>query len=322
MAKYSIIIPVYNSSKTLERCINSVLNQNYDDWELIIIDDGSTDNSVEIIKKFTNNNDKIKFFSQKNSGPGRARNFGIEKSNSDYICFMDADDYMEDNYLQLVDSKINAEKCDVLFLDLILEKENGKIDNILKFKQFEGFSKEKLISCLVMGKLPWGAYNKVVKSEIIKKCKFSELSVGEEIVYTFDVINNSNSFACLNEPVYHYIHNENGQHKKGGIDPWKLVMDKIENHLVELHIEKKYKNELSILAVKSVIIAVYRCFLSFNYKEAVEKIKKIIGYYQEKYNFLGVNFKDLSKINGIILFLIKNKQFRMLYLLCKIKNKK
>ena len=71
-----------------------------------------------------------------------------------------------------------------------------------------------------------------------------------------------------------------------------------------------------------MIIAVYRCFLSFNYKEAVEKIKKIIGYYQEKYNFLGVNFKDLSKINGIILFLIKNKQFRMLYLLCKIKNKK
>lgn len=322
MVKYSIIIPVYNSSKTLERCINSVLNQKYEDWELIIIDDGSTDNSVEIIKKYINNNYKIKSFSQKNSGPGKARNLGIEKSNSEYICFMDADDYMEDNYLQLVNNKINADKCDVLFLDLILEKENGKVDKILKFKQFENLSKEKLLRCLVMGKLPWGAYNKIVKSEIIKKCKFSELSVGEEIVYTFDVINNSNSFSCLNEPVYHYIHNENGQHKKGGLDPWKLVMDKIESHLVELNIGKIFKKELSILAAKAAIIAIYRCFLNFDYKNAVKEIKKIIEYYQEKYNFLEVNFKDLSKINGIILLLIKSKQYRILYLLCKIKNSK
>ena len=99
--KISIIIPVYNVEEYLEQTIESILNQTLKDFELILIDDGSTDSSQDILKRYSDEYDKIKVMYQKNSGPSRARNRGIEAATGEYITFADSDDILPYNSLEL-----------------------------------------------------------------------------------------------------------------------------------------------------------------------------------------------------------------------------
>ena len=94
---FSIILPTYNRSKTIDKTIESVINQTYKHWELIIIDDGSTDNTKEIITNYKTNDKRIKYLYQQNKERSAARNNGIVNANGDYICFIDSDDYFMKN---------------------------------------------------------------------------------------------------------------------------------------------------------------------------------------------------------------------------------
>ena len=96
----SIILPTYNRSRFLSETINSVLNQTYKDFELIIIDDGSTDDTADLIRKYTEQDNRVKYFFQENMERSQARNNGIEKSNGKYICFLDSDDAFLPNHLK------------------------------------------------------------------------------------------------------------------------------------------------------------------------------------------------------------------------------
>lgn len=95
MKLVSIIIPVYNSEKYIDRCINSIVNQTYKDIEIILIDDGSSDRSIDIINNYVNKDNRIKVYTQKNAGPSSARNYGLDVSTGDYVMFVDADDYID-----------------------------------------------------------------------------------------------------------------------------------------------------------------------------------------------------------------------------------
>src|SRR5690554_7984530 len=95
MPKISVIIPVYNKAPYLEQCLNSVINQTYKNLEIIIIDDGSTDNSLEICEKYRKKDERIQLISQENQGVSVARNKGIQKASGEWIYFLDADDYLE-----------------------------------------------------------------------------------------------------------------------------------------------------------------------------------------------------------------------------------
>ncbi len=113
MPRISIIIPVYNASATIGRCIESILCQDYKDWELIMVDDGSVDNSAEICNRFLEDK-RITFISQKNAGPGAARNAGIELAKGDFITFIDADDYISATYLNDFGASDDKEMPDVI----------------------------------------------------------------------------------------------------------------------------------------------------------------------------------------------------------------
>ena len=103
--KFSIIIPVYNTQKYIQRCLESVFNQTYENYEVIVVNDGSTDNSEEEIKSYKN----IKYIKQKNKGLSSARNIGVKKATGDYIIFLDSDDSIESNLLEELNNKINNE---------------------------------------------------------------------------------------------------------------------------------------------------------------------------------------------------------------------
>ena len=100
MEKVSVIIPIYNASSTLEKCLNSIINQTYKNLEIILVDDGSTDSSGKICDKFAKNDDRIKVIHKKNEGLGKTRNVGILESTGDYLFFVDSDDFIDLNTIE------------------------------------------------------------------------------------------------------------------------------------------------------------------------------------------------------------------------------
>jgi len=127
--KLSVIIPVYNTSKYIEKCLNSILNQYMNDIELIIVNDGSTDNSEEIITKWIDEyKDKIevKYFKKENGGLSSARNFGVKHATGEYITFVDSDDYLDPQIYQHLE-KYMEDKVELIKFKMSTVDENGKI---------------------------------------------------------------------------------------------------------------------------------------------------------------------------------------------------
>ena len=113
---YSIIVPAYNASKYIRDCIDSVLSQNYSNFELIIVDDGSTDETKSIVYEYSSDT-RIKYVYQNNTGVSSARNKGILESNGDYICFVDADDVVSPNFLKTFDDILNKKRIDIVYCE-------------------------------------------------------------------------------------------------------------------------------------------------------------------------------------------------------------
>lgn len=150
-ALVSVIIPMYNCSLYIERCIVSLLAQTYDQIEILIVDDGSTDNSGEIVKTYARRSDRIKYYFQQNSGPGRARNKAIEESKGKYLLFVDADDYLDENYIQDMVQCAEANKAELVIAGytFVYEDSDKKIE-IIPSKYTRNISEEwayRISSC-------------------------------------------------------------------------------------------------------------------------------------------------------------------------------
>lgn len=119
MPKISVIIPVYNAEKYLERCIKSILGQSFSDFELILVNDGSSDRSLEICNGYSSKDSRVLTFSQYNGGASSARNYGIDKAKGEYVCFIDADDYVEDGYLEDLYNDMNHYDVDMVMHGMV-----------------------------------------------------------------------------------------------------------------------------------------------------------------------------------------------------------
>ena len=110
MPKISVIVPVYNTERYLSKCLDSILNQTYDDIEVIVVNDGSTDNSELIIKEYVNKfPNKLKYYKKENGGLSDARNYGVEKAIGDYLCFVDSDDYIDTKLFEMVTPQMDKQ---------------------------------------------------------------------------------------------------------------------------------------------------------------------------------------------------------------------
>ena len=127
MSLISIVMPCYNSEKTLKKSIDSILAQSRDNWELIAVDDGSSDATWTLLEEYAARDARIKVFRRENAGPGVTRNFAISNAQGDYIAFLDSDDWWETDFIERVNDKIGSDNADVLFYDLVREKENGTV---------------------------------------------------------------------------------------------------------------------------------------------------------------------------------------------------
>ncbi len=214
MPEISIITPFYNSEKYLEQCILSVLEQNFENFELILINDGSIDNSFKIAQKYLSDN-RVQIFSKENEGQGVARNFAIKKAKGEIILYLDSDDWLEKNALSEIYKKFSQDNPDILFFNAYKFFEETRQKNeyryidsyFLKYKE-NIFSAETAPNILFdTGGLPFRAYKKdfLIKNDI----KYSETRFIEDSEFYVKALLYAEKICCLNQYLVNYRIHEN-----------------------------------------------------------------------------------------------------------------
>ncbi|GFI40418.1 putative glycosyltransferase EpsJ [Thomasclavelia cocleata] len=207
--EFSIIIPVYNGEQVIEQCVISILNQKFTDFELLIINDGSSDRTGEICELYEKRDKRVKYLRQSNKGPSEARNLGLNNARGEYICFIDADDYVEEYYLESINKNIKKYSPDIIFLGFVFENQKTKEvlskvsieSKLYKRDEFSALAK-KLIDNDIFGY----TWCKVIKKDILRNIYFdTNYSLHEDTLFICNVFEKAFSIVTCEDYLYHYI---------------------------------------------------------------------------------------------------------------------
>ena len=173
--KVTIIVPVYNAEKYLEKCIKSLINQTYNNLEIILIDDGSLDKSWNICNNFAKKDTRIKVYHKENGGVSSARNWGLSNSSGKYILFVDSDDWLEDNMIEILYREIEEQKVDVSICNFFCNDEKSqKINDKTNNKIISDDRKEKIKYLFEESLFGGYLWNKLIRKSIIGDIVFDE----------------------------------------------------------------------------------------------------------------------------------------------------
>ncbi len=208
--KISVVMPIYNCEDYLDDSITSVLNQKYDNWELIIINDGSTDNSEKIIKKYLEKDKRIILINQKNSGPSVARNEGIKVASGEYIVFLDGDDWLDQNLFKYINKVAKTKKVDAFvgtFNTKLETKDAYPLQSeVINKKYVNNKTCEEVLHYFYRLRLVLTVWRFVVRKEVFDKNKvlFKPDIVHEDEEFMPILLTKCNSFHLVPFPFYNY----------------------------------------------------------------------------------------------------------------------
>lgn len=244
---YSIVVSVYNSGKTLERCMESLITQTYDNVKIIVVDKASTDNSKDIERFYEQNYpDKVKIYHRPYSNNAAAgRSYGIKVADTDYIAFCDADDYMDVTTIERLNKYIMKNKIDydIVCYGTYLTR-NGDITSIDIYK--EPLKKEHLL----MGNHCMGFWNKLIKRKLLLECGEVFDSLLDDIGYLPLVISKAEKIGCLNSPLYFFEQAGGASHREDS--PVSLELLKSLDHVFN-NISAKYLGLFAVCAASRLI---------------------------------------------------------------------
>ena len=196
--KVSIVVPVYNTEKYLKRCIDSLLNQKFNDYEIIVINDCSPDNSEDIIKSYSDK--KINYIkNDKNKGIGYNRNLGIKNAKGKYICFIDSDDYVSNDFLDKMYNYASSNDLDLVVCDYMYKDEDTNKETLFKLESFDITNLDERPDLLY--KIPLGPCNKLYKKDMLIKNNiyFEEKLKYEDVSFVASSLYYSNSIGKIDE---------------------------------------------------------------------------------------------------------------------------
>ena len=266
-SKISVIIPIYNVEKYLDKCINSVVSQTYTNLEIILVNDGSIDNSRKICDEWASKDKRIIVINQINKGVSVARNKGLEKSSGEYVAFVDADDYLEKNmikklYINMIKNNTDLSICSFFYYEietrkLIQAKTNSSLLNMTKLEFLDNLYYEYYKGYL---------FNKLFINDIIhtNKIKFDEnKKICEDLIFILQYISKcNNNISYTTEPLYYYvIHSKSTMHN--------------------MNDDKRYNQLHSIIEAIQIIKQI--------------GISEVYYKYEKDFIFIGMNFLNTSK---------------------------
>ena len=207
--KISIIVPVYKVEKYLRRCLDSIVAQTFTDWECILIDDGSPDNSGKICDEYAEKDGRFRVIHQENAGVSAARNAGLEVIKGKYCMFVDSDDTLKDNSLLKIVNVLNDNKADIYIFQTTYYKEKGCIDESNFFRNKNTITADEYIKAMLTGTTSVGPVSKVFISETAKKVIFDKkLKIGEDFLFLLTyALMVSNQICVSHFSTYNYLYN-------------------------------------------------------------------------------------------------------------------
>lgn len=327
--KISIIVPVYNAEKYLNKCIESITNQTIKDLEILLINDGSTDHSLKICREYETKDARIRVIDKKNSGPSDTRNLGIKKSTGDYILFVDSDDYIENTMLEEMYQKIVEEEVDVVRCNI--KKYKNEIDYQIE-NMYELANKKitqekigKILFHFLTLKENLGCYSVLllIKKSVIQKFN-TNIRFMEDYEYYARLLLNITSIYFLDKPLYHYRYNGVGL-SKSEERAMKNILDMTEVMIAVEKILQKKDLEYLIKEINttyfSIWIAKMMIYLDCGYQQTRKKIKELLKNNEIKARLINLNFSSLNKVKKVEYLLLKYHFYFTLYIVLKLISK-
>lgn len=304
--KISIIIPAYNVENYIERCISSILVQNIYEIEIIVVNDGSTDNTLEKLLKIKDKDNRIKILNQANKGSIEARKLGLKKANGKYIMFVDADDWIEKDSLEKVYNNAIQNNSDIVLFNYYTSYDDRKIENIIYKKN--KIDNEDLIRLLLLEKIEPTLWSMFIKREFIIKenIKFpNNISMSEDISTLLSMFITKPMFSIETSLVYNYYQRKESitNTLNDKVLDIGIAMNFMKKLLMESDLYLNYKDEIEYIIYKDLFVY---SLIKYNGKLSVHrKIKKSwdshnIRLYDNKYIM-----NDINKYNENYKFRIR-----------------
>ena len=326
MSKVSVIVPVYNVEKYIDKCLNSLVNQTLQDIEIIVVNDGSPDNSQKIIDRYVRDYpDKVKSYIKENGGQGSARNFGVGLSSSDFISFVDSDDYIENDMIEKMYNVITRTKCDIVVCGSNVVDDNYNIVS-QTFPNNRVFS-NKIEKYLFSDVCVW---NKMIRKSIVlnSNLEFRNKVWYEDLDYTYKLLNLSDNIEFIDENLYNYLLRDNSTMNNNNINrnlEIFLALDEMISYSKSKNNFNKFYQEIEFLAIDHIFISsVVRVLCtSAKLSTRVKIANKLIKYVKNNFPSYNKNIykKKLSTSRKIVYYLIKNKLLIFVIVLFKLKRK-
>lgn len=312
--KLSIIVPVYNVAPYLKTCIDSILNQTFKDYELIIVDDGSTDGSENICESYKLKDNRIRVIHQKNKGLSGARNTGIDAARGTYIAFVDSDDYIHPIMYQVLITAIEKNQSDIAICKSVSTEKNTIFTEkdliIPQYKEISWSVDDALQHITLMKLVVW---NKIYRREVIKDIYFEDKAFSEDIGYNFAILKRINSnISFVDSTFYYYRINRQGSSGTKFILENRLKGYNSLNSLLDF-VEQSYS--------KKALISIAHLATFFFYLNYIENKKLtgnkhtgmiIMNYYKKVFNKIPLTDK---RIKEILFFYTPNLYVKLKHLL-------
>lgn len=313
--KISVIVPVYNVYDYLDKCLASLVNQTDNDFEVIIVNDGSTDNSQEIIDKYVSENANMKAFIKENGGLSSARNFGISKASGDYVLFLDSDDYYEPDTIEILKKEANSDYDIIVFKMFIDDK-----DGIKKSKdEMAGFIYDESISPAKRLLL----YNPSACDKMFKRSLFDNISFIDGRYY--EDLGTIPLLAVYTDKIkfteyylYHYLKRENSimnrTNYNSKIEDIFFIVNRVSSWFVDKHLDIDFKEEIEYIYIHQLLRAAGIRFLDYGRYDMVDKIRYIM---KEKFPNFSKNkyFKKYGFKRKLMCRLIYKGHYKMIKIL-------
>jgi len=336
MSKISIIIPVYNAEKYLKKCLDSVINQTYKDLEIICVNDGSIDNSLNILKEYKKKESRIIIIDKKNQGVSAARNDGIKKATGEYITFLDSDDWVELNTIEMLYNTLIKNKVDVVRCNYYINynyNENLSGGSLYDLSNKKILTNDKKFGDLVVdrlldGTIPCYTGLLLIKQKCLVDIKFKEnIKLMEDTIFYNELMNKIYSIYFLDESFYHYYCNQESCTKSKDFyirNMYNLI--EVNKYLTDIIKKGRFYTDVRLkkMNAKHMNLIMNHFFIMYkeSFKDKIELVNEINKILENKDVIKLINETDLSYLPfhlRICIKLIIKKKFNKLFIFYKFR---
>lgn len=320
--KVSLIIPVYNVEKYVEKCLQSVERQTYKDIEVIIVNDGSTDNSHKIVDEYVKKNENFQCYSIENRGLGGARNYGMEQAQGEYVCFLDSDDYIASDCIEKMITKAKEDDSDIVVCNSYDVKEDGTI-----ISQYSNDFETSITSVYKEPAILFNrvsAWGKLYKKSLFHGLAFVSREWYEDMRMTPKLFLKARQITYIEDALFYYVQRSGSIMNSSKVEKNKEIVDAFEDlkeYFRKEGVYVQFQRELEYLVIEHIAVAgISRVALHTGSKKT--QVLKYMQEYLHKFPGLYKNpyIRTMDRKRKLILFFNKNNLYWMSALCLRIKN--